>query len=55
MLSRKRGEKILIGKDIVLTIVDVDRGKVRVGIEAPQDVKIVRSELLEGKSKEAVK
>lgn len=46
ILSRKLGEKILIGDNIVVTIVDIDRGKVRVGIEAPRDIAVMRTELL---------
>lgn len=46
VLSRKRGERIHIGADIVITVVDIDRGKVRIGVEAPRDVDIYRQELL---------
>jgi len=46
VLSRKRGERIHIGEDIVITVVDVDRGKVRIGVEAPRDVPVYRQELL---------
>lgn len=46
VLSRKEGESIVINDDIVVTIVRNKGGVVRVGIEAPQDVRIVRSELL---------
>lgn len=46
VLSRKLGEKIYIGENICITIVDIDRGKVRLGIEAPRDVLIMRQELL---------
>lgn len=46
VLSRKLGEKILIGENISITIVDIDRGKIRLGIEAPRDVPIYRQELL---------
>ncbi len=46
VLSRKLGEKIFIGDNICITVVDVDRGKVRLGIEAPRDVPIFRQELL---------
>jgi carbon storage regulator len=46
VLSRKLGEKILIGDSIVITVVDIDRGKIRLGIEAPRDVPIFRQELL---------
>ncbi len=46
VLSRKVGEQIMIGDDIVMTIVDLQSGgKVRVGIEAPKEVPIHRSEV----------
>ena len=46
VLSRKLGEKIRIGDNICITVVDIDRGKIRLGIEAPRDVPIYRDELL---------
>jgi carbon storage regulator len=46
VLSRKLGEKIYIGDNICITVVDIDRGKIRLGIEAPRDVPIYRQELL---------
>jgi carbon storage regulator len=46
VLTRKEGERIVIDDRIVVTVVNVQRGKVRVGIEAPADVKIWREELL---------
>lgn len=48
VLSRKLGEKIFIGAnaEIVVTVVDIDRGKIRLGIEAPRDVPIYRTELI---------
>ncbi|MBX9622200.1 MAG: carbon storage regulator [Gemmataceae bacterium] len=46
VLSRKLGEKIFIGDNVVITVVDIDRGKIRLGIEAPRDVPIYRQELL---------
>lgn len=46
VLTRKLGEKICIGDGICITVVDVDRGKVRLGIEAPREVPIFRAELL---------
>lgn len=46
VLSRKVGEKIYIGETIVVTVVEVDRGKVRVGIEAPREIPVMRPELL---------
>ena len=46
VLSRKIGEALRIGEDIELVILDVNRGQVRIGIEAPKSTNIVRSELL---------
>jgi carbon storage regulator len=45
VLSRHKNEKIMIGDDIVLTIVDIRGDKVRVGIEAPQSVPVHRQEV----------
>jgi len=45
VLTRRRDESIMIGHDIVVTILQVDGGKVRVGIRAPGDVTILREEL----------
>lgn len=48
ILSRRVGEKIVIGDgSITITVVDLERGKVRLGIEAPRDVPINRKELLD--------
>ena len=44
-LGRKRFEKIMIGDDIVVTILRVGASVVTVGVEAPKDVRILRSEL----------
>ena len=46
VLSRKLGEKIYINDNICITVVDIDRGKIRLGIEAPRNVPIFRKELL---------
>ncbi len=48
VLSRKVGQRILIGDQIVVTIVRVGQGGVRVGIEAPLDLAVVREELAGG-------
>ncbi|MEZ6045570.1 MAG: carbon storage regulator [Planctomycetaceae bacterium] len=45
VLSRKTGEKILIGDEIAVTIVRVGPNNVRLGIEAPRSMNIVREEL----------
>ena len=49
VLSRKLGEKICIGENICITVVDIDRGKIRLGIEAPREVPVFRQELLPNK------
>lgn len=45
VLSRKLGEKIVIGDNIVVTVVKIDRNQIRIGIEAPQDVPVYREEI----------
>jgi carbon storage regulator len=45
VLSRKLGEKIIIGDNIVVTVVKIDRNQIRLGIEAPQDVAVYREEI----------
>ena len=45
VLSRKPGERILIGDDVVVTIVRIGPNSVRVGIDAPRTTNIVREEL----------
>ena len=45
VLSRKPGEKIRLGADIVVTVVEVRGHRVRLGIEAPSHVPVLRSEL----------
>ena len=45
ILSRKETECIHLGDDIVVTIVRINGDKVRIGVQAPSDVKILRNEL----------
>jgi len=45
VLSRKECEKIQLGDKITLTVVKVSGDKVRIGIEAPADIKVLRNEL----------
>ena len=46
VLTRKIGEKIHIGDDVTLTVVEVTPGRVRIGFDAPSKVRIFRHELL---------
>ena len=45
VLSRKLGEKIVLGNSIVLTVVKIDRNSIRLGIEAPSDIPVYREEI----------
>lgn len=45
VLSRKQGELLYIGEDIFLTVVEIDGKRVRLGIEAPAQVKVLRGEI----------
>ncbi len=53
VLSRKESEKVLLGDEIVLTIVRLSGDRVRLGIEAPSDMLILRAELDESDTEEA--
>ena len=48
VLSRKPGEKILIGDKISVTVVRIAPGIVRIGIEAPDNLPVLREELVRG-------
>jgi len=45
VLSRKEGERIKLGDSIIITVVGVSGDKVRVGIQAPSNVLVLREEL----------
>jgi carbon storage regulator len=47
VLSRKPSQQIMIGPDIVITVVKIDRNQVRLGIQAPTGVPILRHELVD--------
>jgi len=46
VLTRKSGERIYIGPGIWLTVLEMKRNAVRIGIEAPEDIEIMREELV---------
>ena len=47
VLTRKPGEKIVIGGNITLIVCELEGNKVRLAIEAPRDVRILRGELID--------
>lgn len=47
ILTRKKDESIIIDGNIEIKIVELDDGKVRIGIEAPKNIEILRKELYE--------
>lgn len=49
VLARKKYEQVVVGNDIVVTVLDIRGNSVRLGFEAPSDVVILRSELLKNK------
>ncbi len=52
VLSRKRGEQIVISDNIVVTVVDIRGDKVRLGIEAPKDISVHRQEVFDAIQRE---
>ncbi|MGL5616284.1 MAG: carbon storage regulator CsrA [Sarcina sp.] len=57
VLSRKKGESIVIGDNIEVTVIKLDDGTVKLAVNAPKDVSIFRKELLtevESENKAAV-
>ena len=55
VLSRHRDESIMIGDDVVITIVDIRGDKVRLGIEAPQSIPVHRQEVYDAIQRENAK
>lgn len=47
VLSRKKSEKIMIGDNIWIQVVEINSGFVKIGIEAPKDVEVHRQEVYE--------
>lgn len=46
ILSRKLNESIVVGDDVIIKIVSIDKGVVKLGIEAPNNITVLREELL---------
>jgi carbon storage regulator len=47
VLTRRRGERIMIGDEIVVTVLEVNGDQVRIGIDAPRSVGVFREEVYE--------
>jgi|HubBroStandDraft_1064217.scaffolds.fasta_scaffold648793_1 carbon storage regulator CsrA len=54
VLTRKRAETIHVGQDILIKVIRTGRTSVKIGIEAPANVRVVRGELLDGHDPSAV-
>ena len=54
VLKRNSGDKIKIGKDIVVSILEIEGSSIKIGIEAPRHVSILRMELFEKIQKENI-
>lgn len=58
IITRKKGESLMIGDDIEIVVSKIDDGSVKIGINAPKDVSILRKEIyeeVENENKEATK
>jgi carbon storage regulator len=53
VLSRQRDESIIIGDNIVITVVDIRGDKVRLGIQAPKEIPVHRQEVYDAIKREA--
>jgi carbon storage regulator len=47
VITRKEGQSFLVGDDVRVNILSVDKNQIRIGIDAPREIKILRSELKE--------
>ncbi len=47
VLSRKRFESIQIGDDVLVKVIETGRNSVKIGIQAPDDIRVVRAELVQ--------
>lgn len=47
VLTRRPGESIVVGENIVVTVIEIKGGQVRIGIDAPREVDVYREEIYE--------
>ena len=55
VLTRKEGDKIQIGPDVTIEVVSSDGNRVRLGVTAPYDVRVVRAEVADSDDREQAK
>ena len=53
-LTRRPGEDIIIGNNIRLTVIEIRGGAVRLGIVAPRDIPVMRSEVSDNRTRETI-
>lgn len=54
VLSRNKNQEILIGDNIVLTVIEIRGDKVRLGVTAPRHVAVVRSEIISEQARDEI-
>ncbi len=54
ILTRKIGESIVIGDDIVIKVVETGKNSIRIGIDAPKEIPVLRQEVFESIQKENI-
>ena len=47
VLTRRPGESIVVGQNIIITVIEIKGGQVRIGIDAPREVQVHREEVYE--------
>jgi carbon storage regulator len=47
VLTRRPGESIIVGQNIVVTVIEIKGGQVRIGIDAPREIEVYREEIYE--------
>lgn len=47
VITRKNDESLVIGDNIEITVLEISNGKVKIGINAPNDIKIIRKEIID--------
>ena len=52
VLTREVGQKLLIGNDVIITVTKISGNKVRIGVQAPDDVTVIREELVPARTGE---